>query len=144
MSFVFTHTKLSRTRKINEVLVYELTVESRFAAAHQLRKYKGLCENLHGHNWKVQVTVTTDGLNEIGLGIDFKEIKEVLHQVLKELDHRFLNDLPMFQTDNPSSELIARWIFERLSEHLDQGPVRVARVTTWESEEACATYIRQP
>jgi 6-pyruvoyltetrahydropterin/6-carboxytetrahydropterin synthase len=124
--------------------VYELTVESRFAAAHQLRNYKGLCENLHGHNWKVQVTVTADALNEIGLGIDFKEIKEVLHQVLKELDHRFLNDLPMFQTDNPSSELIARWIFERLSERLDQGHVRVARVTTWESEEACATYFRQP
>jgi len=123
--------------------VYELTVESRFAAAHQLRNYKGLCENLHGHNWKVQVTVTADALNEIGLGIDFKEIKVVLHQVLKELDHRFLNDLPMFQTDNPSSELIARWIFERLSEHLDQGHVRVARVTIWESEEACATYFRQ-
>ena len=78
--------------------MYELTVISRFAAAHQLRKYKGKCENLHGHNWKVHVTVTARELNEIGLGIDFKEIKEALQHVLDELDHCFLNDLPMFET----------------------------------------------
>ena len=122
--------------------MYELTVTGRFAAAHQLRNYKGKCENLHGHNWKVQATVTAGDLNEIGLGIDFKDIKQALHDILNELDHLHLNDLPMFQTENPSSEVISRWIFERLSKDLNSERVQVARVTVWESDDACATYIR--
>jgi len=124
--------------------VYELTVTGRFSAAHQLRNYKGKCENLHGHNWKVEATVTAADLNEIGLGMDFKDIKHALNDILNELDHLHLNDLPMFQTENPSSEVIARWIFERLSEHLDSKRVQVARVTVWESDDACATYIPEP
>lgn len=123
--------------------MYELTVAGRFAAAHQLRNYKGKCENLHGHNWKVQVTVTTRDLNEIGLGMDFKDIKKALHGILNELDHLHLNDLPMFKADNPSSEIIARWIFERLSKDLNSERVQVARVTVWESDDACAAYIRE-
>lgn len=123
--------------------MYELTVTDRFAAAHQLRHYKGKCENLHGHNWKVQVTVTAGELNEIGLGIDFKDMKEALHEVLGQLDHHFLNDLPIFQSSNPSSENIARWICERLSESIDRRNVRVSRVTVWESEDAFATYFRE-
>ncbi|OIP62495.1 MAG: 6-carboxytetrahydropterin synthase QueD [Nitrospirae bacterium CG_4_9_14_3_um_filter_53_35] len=124
--------------------MYELTVTGRFSAAHQLRNYKGKCENLHGHNWKVEATVTAADLNEIGLGMDFKDIKHALNDILNELDHLHLNDLPMFQTENPSSEVIARWIFERLSEHLDSKRVQVARVTVWESDDACATYIPEP
>ena len=122
--------------------MYELTVSSRFAAAHQLRNYKGRCERLHGHNWKVQVTVTARELNEIGLGMDFTEIKDALQNILESVDHHFLNDLPMFKSRNPSSENIAKWVSERLSEHLDDGNVQVARVTIWESEDACATYVR--
>jgi len=125
-----------------EILMYELTVTARFAAAHQLREYSGKCENLHGHNWKVEAIVSAAALNEIGLAIDFKEIKESLHETLDQLDHTFLNDLPMFKDDNPSSENIARWIFERLCERLDQGNVCVARIVVWESEDACASYFR--
>lgn len=124
--------------------MYELSVGDRFAAAHQLRNYKGKCENLHGHNWKVRVTVTAGELNEIGLGMDFKEISQALRSVLEELDHRFLNELPMFASENPSSELIARWIFGRLSERLNTRGIRVSRVTVWESDEASATYIPSP
>lgn len=123
--------------------MYELTVVSRFAAAHQLRNYKGKCENLHGHNWKVEVTVRAKELNEIGLGLDFTEIKEALNHVLNQLDHSFLNDLSMFETDNPSSENISRWVCEHLSDRLDDGNVQVLRVTIWESEDACATYLRE-
>lgn len=83
-------------------------------------------------------------MNEIGLGIDFKEITQALRSVLEELDHRFLNELPMFASENPSSELIARWVFERLSECLNTPGIRVSRVTIWESDEASATYIPSP
>jgi len=121
--------------------VYELTVESRFAAAHQLRNYRGRCENLHGHNWKVQATLTAGKLNPIGLALDFKEMKGALREVLSELDHHFLNELPMFQSRNPSSENLARWIFERLTGSLNREEIRVSRVTVWESSEACAAYI---
>lgn len=124
--------------------MYELTVLGRFAAAHQLREYKGRCENLHGHNWKVEATVTAGLLNEIGLAIDFKVMKQALKEILNELDHVFLNDLPAFREQNPSSEIISRWIFERLSERLNDGNIRVSKVTTWESEDACATYAPEP
>lgn len=124
--------------------MYELTVKSRFAAAHQLRNYKGKCENLHGHNWKIEVTLRTTELNEIGLGIDFKEIRSSLQEVLEELDHRCLNDLPAFQQENPSSELIARWIFKEVARRMDRDHLRVVSVTAWESDDACATYSREP
>jgi len=122
--------------------VYELTVKSRFAAAHQLRHYKGKCENLHGHNWKIEVTLQTAKLNDIGLGIDFKDIRSSLLEVLEELDHRCLNDLPAFQQENPSSELIARWIFEEVARRIENEHLRMVRVTAWESDDACATYFR--
>jgi len=124
--------------------VYELTVKSRFAAAHQLRKYKGKCENLHGHNWKIEVTLRTTKLDEIGLGIDFKEIRSALQEVLEELDHHCLNDLPAFREENPSSELIARWIFVEVARRMENDDLQVARVTAWESDDACATYFRDP
>ncbi len=120
--------------------MYELSVTSRFAAAHQLRNYKGRCENLHGHNWKIEAAVAVRELDEIGLGLDFGEIKAALHDVLEELDHKMLNELSMFQQENPSSENIARWIFESLSTRLNDDRVKVSRVTTWESDEARATY----
>jgi len=122
--------------------VYELTVKSRFAAAHQLRHYKGKCENLHGHNWKIEVTLRTTKLNEIGLAIDFKEIRSSLQEVLEELDHHCLNDLPAFQQENPSSEVIARWIFGEVARRMENDDLQVARVTAWESDDACATYFR--
>ncbi len=123
--------------------MYELMVESSFAAAHQLRNYEGNCENLHGHNWRVQLTVCTGQLNNIGLGIDFKLLKKVLGTYLDELDHTNLNQLPPFSQENPSSENIARWLYQKLSQDENLQGVKVLRVTVWESEHACASYYQE-
>jgi 6-pyruvoyltetrahydropterin/6-carboxytetrahydropterin synthase len=120
--------------------VYELKIVSHFAAAHQLREHKGGCENLHGHNWKVEVEVRGEELKN-GLLIDFREIKDACNMVLGELDHKFLNELEPFKVCNTSSELIARHIFERLSSEINNETVKVTKVTAWESDTACASYF---
>jgi 6-pyruvoyltetrahydropterin/6-carboxytetrahydropterin synthase len=120
--------------------MYELKIISQFAAAHQLREYEGKCENLHGHNWKVEVYVTGNKLEKNGLLIDFKLIKNATKKVLDELDHEFLNKLDAFKTINPSSENIARHIFTALSQEVNTERIKVSRVTTWESDSACASY----
>ncbi|QJA06986.1 6-carboxytetrahydropterin synthase QueD [Thermosulfurimonas marina] len=121
--------------------MFELTVREEFAAAHQLRGYEGACENLHGHNWQVEVSVRGKELNEIGILLDFKELKRALREVVAELDHRFLNEHPAFGKENPSSENLARYIYQRLCEKLSGHPVKVSRVTVCETERACATYL---
>jgi 6-pyruvoyltetrahydropterin/6-carboxytetrahydropterin synthase len=121
--------------------VYELRIISHLAAAHQLRDFEGQCENLHGHNWKVEVFVTGKEVGENGVLIDFREVKKATEQVIQELDHRFLNELEYFREVNPSSENIARYIFELLSEMLNSDGVRVSKVRAWESDSACATYM---
>lgn len=120
--------------------MYELKIVSHFAAAHQLREHRGGCENLHGHNWKVEVEVRGEVLKN-GLLMDFREIKDACKRILGELDHRFLNELEPFRVLNTSSELIARHIFERLSAEINNETVKVAKVTAWESDTACATYF---
>ncbi len=120
--------------------MYELLIETRFSSAHQLRGYKGRCENLHGHNWKVQVTVTAERLNEIGLAMDFHEIKAHTHEVVSMLDHGMLNDIFPFTEINPSSENIAKWIYESLKKKLEREGIEVSAVTVWESDTASATY----
>lgn len=122
--------------------MFELTVCDEFSAAHQLRGYEGACENLHGHNWKVEVAVRGSQLNEIGILIDFKELKKALKEILSELDHCHLNEHPAFRDLNPSSENLARFIFERLEEKLAGKPVEVFRVTVCETERSCASYFR--
>jgi 6-pyruvoyltetrahydropterin/6-carboxytetrahydropterin synthase len=121
--------------------MYELKIVSQFAAAHQLREFGGKCERLHGHNWKVEVYVEGERLAENGLLIDFKEIKVATKDVLERLDHQFLNELVFFESMNPSSENIARYLYEALGEALNNENVRVNRVTVWESDSACATYL---
>jgi 6-pyruvoyltetrahydropterin/6-carboxytetrahydropterin synthase len=121
--------------------LFELKVVTHMAAAHQLREYEGGCEKLHGHNWKIEVHVTGQNLGPNGLLIDFKRVKEAAAKLLDELDHTFLNDLKPFRAVNPSSENIARYIYESLSRELNDGAVKVSKVTAWESETACATYI---
>lgn len=111
------------------------------AAAHQLRDYEGGCEKLHGHNWKIEVHVTGRELGRNGLLIDFKRVKEATARLLDELDHTFLNDLEPFKRVNPSSENIARHIYQSLSRDLNDGNVKVHKITAWESETACATYM---
>lgn len=124
----------------NFTYMYELTVISGFSAAHRLRGYEGECERLHGHNWKVEVTVAAPRLNEVGLAIDFKVLKGELERVLKGLDHSCLNEKPPFDRENPSSERIARFIYDEISKGLSPHEVRVKMVRVWESETACAAY----
>lgn len=121
--------------------MYELKIVTHMAAAHQLRDYEGGCEKLHGHNWKIEVHVTGSELGQNGLLIDFKRVKEATARHLKELDHTFLNDLQPFKSVNPSSENIARHLYQSLSRDLNDGNVKVSRITAWESETACATYM---
>ena len=120
--------------------MFEVKVITQFAAAHQLRDFGSECENLHGHNWKIEVSLAGDTLNDIGLLVDFKEVKEETRKILKEIDHSFLNEIDYFKERNPSSENIAVYLYERLSSRLNNDSVRVARVTAWESETACASY----
>lgn len=120
--------------------MFDLTIESQFSAAHQLREYKGKCENLHGHNWRVQVTVSSDKLNDIGMVIDFHELKAMVNEVIHSLDHSFLNDVFPFTEINPSSENIAKWIFESLKKKLGSEPCNLSSVTVWENESSSATF----
>ncbi len=121
--------------------MFKLTVEDSFSSAHQLREYKGQCERLHGHNWRVEATVEGDKLNNQGLLLDFKEIKGALASVLQNLDHTFLNDLPHFQERNPTSENLALFIFKEMEKALKSRPgIRVKEVTVWESEKSKASY----
>lgn len=120
--------------------MYELKTITQFGAAHQLRNYKGKCENLHGHNWKIEVYVKGEKLGDDGLLVDFKVVKDRTDEIIEELDHKFLNDLECFRELNPSSENIARYLYESLEKVLNDDRIRVSRVTAWESDNACATY----
>jgi len=120
--------------------VYRLTIFTHFAAAHNLINYQGDCENLHGHNWKVEVTVKARELDKAGLGIDFKIMKRQTKAVLDQLDHKYLNDLAQFRSLSPSSENIARFLFEELTGCLNSNNVTVEQVNVWESDHACASY----
>ncbi|NQU14462.1 MAG: 6-carboxytetrahydropterin synthase QueD [Desulfobacteraceae bacterium] len=121
--------------------MYELRISSQFAAAHQLREFEGGCERLHGHNWKIEVYIRGERLGKDGLLIDFRVVKEATMKALGELDHRFLNELEPFKAVNPSSENIACHIFKTLSRELNAEDIRVSKVTAWESDSACATYL---
>jgi 6-pyruvoyltetrahydropterin/6-carboxytetrahydropterin synthase len=122
--------------------MYELKVVVHFAAAHQLKMVAKKCENLHGHNWKIEICVAGKDLNKAGVLIDFGELKQHVSVIMAKLDHKFLNELDDFN-DNypPSSENIAHYIAKTLQSMIDSFDIKVARVTAWESENACATYI---
>jgi 6-pyruvoyltetrahydropterin/6-carboxytetrahydropterin synthase len=120
--------------------MYDLMIETQFSAAHQLRGYKGKCESMHGHNWRVQVTVSSEKLNDIGLALDFHELKDMTVEVTASLDHAFLNDVFPFTEINPSSENIAKWIHESLKKRVESEQCSMTSVTVWENETASATY----
>jgi 6-pyruvoyltetrahydropterin/6-carboxytetrahydropterin synthase len=121
--------------------MYELRVITRFAAAHRLTMVGEKCENLHGHNWRVEVYVRGDRLDAGGVLLDFGVIKEHVRGLMKELDHKYLNELEYFNDGTPpSSEHIARFVAESLCKNLHVPGVHVSRVTAWESEDASATY----
>jgi 6-pyruvoyltetrahydropterin/6-carboxytetrahydropterin synthase len=121
--------------------MFEITVISNFSGAHRLRYLHGKCEELHGHNWKVEVSVVSNRLNKEGVVIDFKILKQKVEKVLERLDHTYLNDLPYFSGREPSSENIAKYIFDRLKTELKGHHAILKEVTAWESETSCATYF---
>lgn len=119
---------------------YTLKVLTDFAAAHSLRGYPGDCSRVHGHNWKVEVEVSTRTLDSVGMALDFKTIREAAKRVAAELDHRNLNDLSPFREDNPTAENIAAYFYNELARNLNSERVTVEAVTIWETERACARY----
>lgn len=121
--------------------MYHASIQTHFSAAHLLRNYKGKCENLHGHNWKVEVTVSTETLDETGMAIDFSILKQKTNSIIKQLDHQYLNEIPHFEKTNPSSENIAAYIFNLLKEKLEDTNVKLTKVSIWESETSKASYI---
>jgi 6-pyruvoyltetrahydropterin/6-carboxytetrahydropterin synthase len=120
--------------------MYEVTIRKTFSAAHLLREIGGKCEELHGHNFIVEVSAAADALNEDGLLIDFRLLKRWTDEVLDGLDHKYLNDIDCFNDINPSSERIARFIYESIDEKARQAKVPLTRVTVWESENARVSY----
>ncbi|MBM4284868.1 MAG: 6-carboxytetrahydropterin synthase QueD [Deltaproteobacteria bacterium] len=120
--------------------MYEVKIVTQFSAAHRLDNFYGKCEALHGHNWKVEVFLQGQRLDETGLLRDFGVVKARTREVLEEVDHKFLNDLPAFRNQNPSSENLARYLFERLVPLLNGDGVQVSRVNVWESDTSCAAY----
>lgn len=121
--------------------MYEVTIKTGFSAAHQLRYYDGKYENLHGHNWIAIVVVEAEDLDEIGLGIDFVQLKKRTNDILKKLDYQNINKVPPFDKQNPSAENIARWVFKELETQINTGSVRVKRVEIKEFEECGAAYF---
>jgi len=121
-------------------IVFEISAEYSFAAGHALRGYKGKCENVHGHNYKVQVTVAGERLNSIGLLMDFVDLRATIKALADRLDHRFLNDLPPFDQLNPSAENLAKYFCDGLDLQVREQGLRVRAVTVWETDTTSATY----
>ncbi|MGH9739952.1 MAG: 6-carboxytetrahydropterin synthase QueD [Candidatus Acidiferrales bacterium] len=122
--------------------MYEVSVEETFAAAHNLRNYKGKCEDLHGHNYKIRVVLAGKELDSTGLLYDFVNLKQVIRSIIASLDHKYLNELPPFDTLNPSAENLARHIYDRASQQLPASPngAGISSITVWETEATAATY----
>lgn len=123
--------------------MYELKVKVDFSAAHNLRGYEGVCEQLHGHNWYVEVYVRASNVNDIGLVIDFKELKTLTKAVIEQFDHKYLNELDYFKKVNPSSENIAKYIFNELEGKLKSRNVTLWKVSVYESLNSSATYFKE-
>ena len=121
--------------------MYEVMIEEEFSAAHALRGYRGKCENMHGHNWKVEVYVRGEQLDQAGMLVDFSELKAATRRVMKYLDHQNLNELKPFDNEmNPSSEHLAGFILHKVAEEISDARVTVYKVRVWETPSACATY----
>ncbi len=120
--------------------MYEVTIKKSFSAAHLLKEIGGKCEELHGHNFLVEVSVAAESLNSEGLLIDFRVVKGWTDEVLEQLDHKYLNELEYFKSINPSSEQIARFLYDRISEKSRQAKITLSRVTVWESENSRVSY----
>ena len=122
--------------------MYEVKILTEFSAAHQLREFHGGCENLHGHNWKIEICVRGEQLDKTGLLVDFRIVKNHTKNILSNIDHTFLNDFGPFKDLNPSSELIAKYLFDELSKLINSSSLNVSRVSAWESDSSRASYYK--
>ena len=122
--------------------MFEVSVEESFSAGHALRGYKGKCENVHGHNYRVRVTLEGPQLDKVGLLIDFAELKHVIRGIIQRLDHQFINDLEPFRTLNPSAENMAKYFYDEVACKLKDLPpgAHVRDIVIWETDTASATY----
>ena len=122
--------------------MFEVAVEQSFASAHALRNYKGRCENVHGHNWKVRVVIEGEMLDATGMLVDFLDVKSFMGEILDRIDHQFLNEIPPFDVVNPSAENIAEYFYQQMTGRLAETPVpvRIREVKIWETEIQSATY----
>ena len=122
--------------------MFQVSVEETFSSGHALRGYRGKCENIHGHNYKVRVVLEGPSLDSIGLLYDFTHLKRVLREIISGVDHRFLNDQAPFDVTNPSAENLAKYFYEEISRQLNQATegAKLARVTIWETDTTSATY----
>ena len=122
--------------------MFEVSVEQTFAAGHALRNYKGKCENVHGHNFRVQVTIEGERLDDTGMLVDFLDVKNLMQAVIGRLDHQFLNEVAPFDVKNPSAENIAEYVHDEMTEGLagTPVPVRIREVKVWETDIQSATY----
>lgn len=120
--------------------MFEIFTTTHFSSGHHLRNYPGNCERPHGHNWKIEVTILADDLDHLGMGLDFRELKAALKVIIDDLDHRDLNEHPAFAAINPSSENIARYIFQELKKSLLSEHYRPYKVTVLETDTCGVTY----
>jgi 6-pyruvoyltetrahydropterin/6-carboxytetrahydropterin synthase len=121
--------------------MFEVSVRESFSGAHRLKGYRGKCENIHGHNWDVEVSIGTEGLDRQGISIDFRSLRRKLKHVLAALDHRDLNKLAFFRKNNPSAENIARYIYIKLKGAVGLKGACLRRVSVWETKDSRAVYF---
>ena len=122
---------------------YRLKVLTEFASAHTLRDYPGACSRMHGHNWKVETEVEASALDEVGMAVDFKQMKNAAREVGERLDHRYLNELEPFDKINPTAENIAAYMYREIAARLNSDTVKVCAVTLWETDRACVRYSEE-
>jgi 6-pyruvoyltetrahydropterin/6-carboxytetrahydropterin synthase len=115
-----------------------------FSAAHVLTGYEGACDQIHGHNYEVRVEVLATQLDALGMGLDFEDIKKASREAIADLDHVHLNDLPVFEGQNPTAERVAALVYKRLSRALDREHVRVHAIELWETHDSCVRYSEGP
>ena len=123
--------------------MFEVSVDETFAAGHALRGYRGKCENVHGHNYKVRVTLAGEKLDSIGLLFDFRNVKLMVNEIIEQLDHKYLNDVEPFRELNPTAENMAKYFYEQIKDRLEsktKGRVQIRRIKLWETDTTTATY----
>lgn len=122
--------------------MYKINIETHFSSAHRLRDYNGECERLHGHNWKVKISVASEVLNNLGMVMDFRDIKSHTKVLVDRLDHQYLNDIAPFTEINPTTENIAKYLFDELSKVTNTEQIKVSMVEIWESPTCSASYTQ--